>query len=84
MQNWPAREGNIEDLIDHIRVFDPGLVAIDEYRVLRADPQFLRKLEARLVRPGILELLHEEVPTDRKKATRLWIYRVARPPETGV
>lgn len=84
MQNWPHRDGNIEDLIDHIRFFDPGLVAIDEYRVQRADPQFLRKLETRLVRTGILELLHEEVPTNRKKPTRLWIYRVVRPPESGV
>ena len=84
MQNWPERDGNIEDLIGHIRVFDPALVAIDEYRVLRADPRFLRKFETRLVRTGILELLHEETPTNRKKPTRLWIYRVTRLPESGI
>jgi hypothetical protein len=80
MQNWNEASGDLGVLEDHLRSFRPDIVALDEYRILRHNPDFLWELEERLVRSGVLEVLRMEVPRRGRLDTRLWMYRVIRAP----
>ena len=80
MQNWPERSGSIDALVEHIRIFGPALVALDEYRLNRANANLLGEVQERLVEPGHLELIHEESGEHANRPTRLRIYRVASVP----
>ena len=80
MQNWDEASGDLGVFEDHLRTFHPDLVALDEYRILRHNPDFMWELEERLVRSGVLEVLRMEVPEKGRHETRLWIYRVLRAP----
>jgi hypothetical protein len=83
MQNWDEASGDLGVLEDHLRSFRPDVLAIDEYRLRRRNADFMWELEERLVRSGVLKVIHAEMPALGRRDTCLWIYQVRRVPQAG-